>query len=218
MGYMQHNEMATRWYCSLEGQCAWVTYTSQLARTASHLTLSSVIKLQMKPSELNLLISCRSIKLHSVQRENVISLRIRTELSSPNDWLCHHSPLLFSTSQGAPGERGPAGASGLKGANGDPGRPGEPGLPGARVSPSIWFLIKLLNYFYMNTVFQIKIYVVKKCHWGLECNLQERSCPDRRRQPKLQAWNREQLQTDQPIVCPRVKCHLSKHLEDFHTF
>lgn len=43
-------------------------------------------------------------------------------------------PVLFSSTQGAPGERGPSGASGPKGANGDPGRPGESGLPGARVS------------------------------------------------------------------------------------
>lgn len=78
MGYMQHHEMATRWHCCLKGQCAGLTYMSQPARPASHLTLSSVIKLQMNPSELNPLISCRSIKLlHSVKRENVISLRIR---------------------------------------------------------------------------------------------------------------------------------------------
>lgn len=72
----------------------------------------------------------------------------------------------------------------------------------------------------MNGIFQIKIYVAKKRQCGLECNLQERSYPDRRQHilTKLQAWNREQLQTNQPIVCPRVERHLSTHLEDFHTF
>lgn len=75
--------------------------------------------------------------LHAIKRETYFIWGLRAETSPPlwlTEWL---TPVLFSLTQGAPGERGPAGASGAKGANGDPGRPGEPGLPGARVSSSL---------------------------------------------------------------------------------
>lgn len=75
--------------------------------------------------------------LHAIKTETYFIRGLRAETSPPlwlTEWL---TPVLFSLTQGAPGERGPAGASGAKGANGDPGRPGESGLPGARVSSSL---------------------------------------------------------------------------------